>query len=111
MMKSFVYALCGIKAALKSELHMKIHAVCAILAIILASYLKINSVEWSIILLCIGAVIALEMINTSIEAVVDMVSPNFHPLAKKAKDVAAGAVLVMAIITLICGCLIFLPKL
>lgn len=110
-MVKFKYAIEGIISAYRSELHMKIHIVMASMAVILGIYCHINILEWCVILLCIGSVIALELINTAIEAVVDLITPNYHPLAKIAKDVAAGAVLIMAIIAAICGIIIFIPKL
>jgi undecaprenol kinase len=68
------------------------------------------TLEWCVILIVIAAIISLEMVNTAIEAIVDLASPQIHPLAKIAKDVGAGAVLVFAIASVIIGGLIFLPK-
>lgn len=110
-MKNFKYAIEGIICACRSELHMKIHIIMAISTIILGIYLHLRIVEWCIVLLCIGLVISLEMLNTAIEAVVDLISPEYHPLAKVAKDVAAGAVLISAITAVLCGMIIFIPKL
>ena len=105
-LKSFSFALNGIKISLRQR-NMKIHVACALLVIALGFYFKITIVDWCILLLCIGVVIALEIINTAIEQVVDLVSPNYNELAGKIKDLAAGAVLVVAIISAIIGCVIF----
>lgn len=68
-------------------------------------------IEWIFILLCIGGVITLELINSSIENVVDLVTEETHPLAKKAKDMAAAAVFFFALVSVVIGCIIFIPKL
>ena len=86
---------------------MKIHVACALLVIALGFYFKITTTDWCILLLCIGVVIALEIINTAIEHVVDLVSPNYNEIAGKVKDLAAGAVLVFSIIALAVGVLVF----
>ncbi len=106
LLKSFSYALNGIKISLKQR-NMKIHIVCALIVIALGFYYAISTTDWCILLLCIGSVISLEIINTAIEYVVDLVSPNYNELAGKVKDLAAGAVLVFAIISAIVGCVIF----
>ena len=104
--KSFTYAYKGIKVAL-SQRNMRVHMVCALLALLTGFILHINSVEWCIISLCIGLVISFEMINTAIEYVVDMISPEFNEKAGKIKDIAAGAVLVISIVAFICGIFVF----
>lgn len=104
--KSFIYAFNGLKIAL-SERNMRVHIVCALTAIILGFVLHISMMEWIIVLICIGLVIALEMINTAIEYLVDLVSPEFNEKAGKIKDIAAGAVLVISFFVLIVGGLIF----
>jgi len=108
--RSFVYAGRGIKAVFRSEPNMKIHIFISILVIIGGFIFRINVIEWCFCLLCMGLVIGAEMINTAVENVVDLASPDFHPLAGKAKDIAAGAVLICAIISIIIGLLIFIPK-
>lgn len=104
--KSFTYAYKGLKVAL-SQRNMKVHVVCALLAMALGFIFHINTVEWCIISLCIGLVIAFEMINTAIEYLVDMISLDFNEKAGKIKDIAAGAVLVISIVAFICGILVF----
>lgn len=109
LIKSFRYAFYGIFTAL-TEQNMKIHFVSAVVVIIAGFFTDLSISEWLVIILLIALVISTEMVNTAIETVVNLVSPEFHPLAKKAKDVAAGAVLVFAIASAIIGLLIFIPK-
>lgn len=109
--KRFACAWAGMMAAVKEEAHMRIHIALAVVAVIAAAIFRISRMEWLILLLTIGSVIALELINTAIERVVDLVTADFHPLAKAAKDIAAGAVLVAAIVAVIVGITIFLPYL
>ena len=108
--RSFVYAGRGIRLVFSSEANMKIHIVVATLVVICGFIFNINTTEWIACLLCIGLVFGAEMINTAIENVVDLASPDHHELAGKAKDIAAGAVLICAIVSIIIGILIFLPK-
>jgi len=89
---------------------MKIHCVAAVLVITFSIYFQLSAVEWLFILFAVGGVFALELINTAIERTVDLCTKDFHLLAKQAKDIAAGAVLVYAILSVIIGCIIFLPK-
>ena len=81
-----------------------------VLVVIAGVILKISAIEWCICMVLFGLVMALEHVNTAVEAVVDMVTEEYHPLAKVAKDTAAGAVLIAAIMAAIAGCIIFLPK-
>lgn len=110
LFKSFKYALEGIKYAFKYEQNIIVHTVVMMAVIIMGILLKISYVEWLICLILFGLVIATEMINTSIEAVVDLVTEKKHPLAKIAKDTASGAVLIFAITAAISGLIIFIPK-
>lgn len=109
LLKSFRFAFAGIKVGMK-ERNMRIHITCAIIVIIAGIFTHLSAVEWLILILTISLVIGMEMVNTAIENVVDLVSPEYHPLAKVAKDVAAGAVLVFAIASVIIGIIIFIPK-
>ena len=104
--KSFTYAFKGIILSIK-ERNMKIHVGCAILSILFGFLFNITITEWFVILICIGAVLALEMINTAIEHLVDLVEPNYNPKAGAIKDLAAGAVLVFSIISALIGIMIF----
>lgn len=107
---SFRYAWCGIKTAFKEEQNLKVHMIATGLVLLFGFLFKISYVEWLICLILIGMVISLEIINTAIEATVDLACPKIDPKAKVAKDAASGAVLVMAIISAIIGGMIFLPK-
>ena len=111
MIRSFIYAISGIAATVKSERNMRIHLAAAVAVVVLGAWLGLDGREWAAIVICCALVMSLECLNTAVEAVVDLSSPNIHPLAKKAKDCAAGAVLVAAIGAAIVGCIIFVPKL
>lgn len=108
--KSFRNAFSGITQAWKTEGHLRFHFLATGVVILCGFLFHISLTEWLICLCCITLVIAAELINTAIESVVDLCSPEMHPLAGKAKDVAAGAVLVTAIGAAIIGAIIFLPK-
>ena len=110
LLNSFKYAIEGINYAFKFEQNIIVHTIVAIIVIILGLTLKINEFEWLICFILFGLVIATEMINTSIEAVVDLACPKKDPLAKIAKDTASGAVLVFALTAAISGLIIFIPK-
>lgn len=105
-LNSFKYALKGIRLSVKQR-NMRIHLLCALAVILLGFYFKIKIGEWCILFLCIALVLSLEIINTAIEHLVDLVSPDRHATAEKIKDLAAGAVLVSAIITAVIGAVIF----
>jgi len=108
--QSFGYAIKGIRHVFGTEVNMKIHIAISVLVILCGIAFSISLTEWIFCLLCIGLVVAAEMMNTAIENVVDLASPEQNPLAGKAKDIAAGAVLVCAIISVFIGLLIFIPK-
>ncbi len=108
--KSFVYAFSGIRTALKNEPNIRIHLVLAILALILGIILKLSYLEWLLLMFTIFYVITLELLNTVLEQVVNLVSPEIQPAAKIAKDVSAAMVLVAAILSIIVGIILFLPK-
>ncbi|WP_022752820.1 diacylglycerol kinase family protein [Butyrivibrio fibrisolvens] len=109
--KSFGYAFEGIFNTIKDERNIKIHLVVTTLVIIFGFILKISLSEWFVCILLFAIIIPLELVNTAIEAVVDLASKDYNPLAKKAKDAAAGAVLVAAILAAVIGGIIFFPKL
>ena len=108
--KSFGYAFKGIDDVIKHEPNMKIHVVVAILVVIMAFILKVSIIEWIILVLLIGAVLAAETINTTIENLVDMYTKEYDEKAKIVKDTAAGTVLIIAITSAIIGLIIFIPK-
>lgn len=109
-MKSFFHALSGIKYAILKEHNMIIILLAMIVTIIAGIYFKISATEWLFCILSIGLVAATEMINTSIEALVDLVSPEYHVLAKISKDTASSATLIFSITSFIGALVIFLPK-
>ena len=110
LINSFKYAIEGIWKSFKTERNMKIHIFVMILVIIAGFILKINKYEWIACILCFAIVISGELFNTAIETVVDMVMPYKNDKAKIAKDIAAGAVLTLAIGAAIVGVIIFVPK-
>lgn len=102
-LKSFGYAINGLITLLKSEHNTWIHLFATMVVIIAGFIFHISVLSWFMIVVAIALVWITEAINTAIESIVDLVSPEFHPLAKKAKDVAAAAVLIAAIIAVIIG--------
>ncbi len=110
-LRSFTYAFQGWWFVLRTQHNAWIHAVASVIVVPLALWLRVSRLELAVIFLAITAVWVGEFINTAIEAVVDMASPEFHPLAKIAKDVAAAAVLLAAIAAVLIGLLILGPPL
>ena len=108
--RAFNNAFMGIVYCARHERNMKIHIIAACLVGCLAWWLQLDRFEILILLLTIASVLVTEMINTVVEAVVDIVSPGVHPLAKIAKDVAAGAVLIATIVALLVGYILFFDK-
>lgn len=109
-LKSLGYAWQGIRYSIAKEQNFKIQVVAAFIAIVLCILLKCSSVEWMIILICIAAVLSLEMMNTVLEKICNLLQTTFNPEIKIIKDVAAAAVLLTSIAAAICGTIIFLPK-
>ena len=109
--KSLGYAFEGIRTGIRKERNMKIHCLAVIAVTAAGTFLHIKPVEWCIWLLLVGLILSLELVNTALDAVVDLVTKEKKPLAKIAKDTAAGAVLVSAIAAAIIGCIIFVPYL
>ncbi|MFN8285168.1 MAG: diacylglycerol kinase family protein [Chitinophagales bacterium] len=105
--KGFSYAIKGIAVAVKEQLNLKIHLVAVLVVIAAGIYFELDAVEWAILFLTFGMVIVAEMLNTAMEYMVDFVSPQIHPMAGKIKDVAAGAVLIAAIIAIAVAITIF----
>ena len=106
-LKSFGYAFAGIIVAWRTQAHMRLHFLAAIIVIVLGFYFNIEAWEWIAILICIGLVISLEMINSALEKLCDFISRDRHEFIKYIKDVAAGAVLVASIIAFWIGIIIF----
>ena len=101
----------GILVFIREGTHAKIHLFAGSVVVFLGWFFNISKTDWLLSLLCIALVLSMEAINSAIEYLVDLASPNFHPLAKKTKDVAAGAVLIASIFALVIGLIIFLPYL
>ena len=108
---SFGHAMRGVATALRSEVHLRFHAVATVAVIGLGFYYGIARLEWALLALAVAGVWTAELLNTAIEALTDLASPDWHPLAGKAKDVAAGAVLLAALGALVVGALVFGPRL
>ncbi len=108
--KAFEHAFNGMGYFISHDRNGKIHFALAVLVAVAAFFFKLSATEWCILLLCTGLVISLEMMNHAIENLCDVVHEAHHPLIKIAKDVAAAAVLWSAIISVIIGLLIFIPK-
>ncbi|WP_396136029.1 diacylglycerol kinase family protein [Bacillus sp. NEB1478] len=108
LISSFKYAFEGIVAVFKNEQNFKIHTIISVVVILTAIALDFSNLRMIILLIIIGMVLALELVNTAVEKTVDLVTQNVHPLAKQAKDAAAGAVLVFSIFAVIIGILLFI---
>jgi diacylglycerol kinase len=107
----FGYAFSGLRYVLRTQLNMRVHLTIAFLALLTGLILRISAIEFAILFLTIAIVLITEMLNTVLELCVDLASPQYHPLAKIAKDVSAGAVLLSAIFSVIIGLFIFVPHL
>jgi diacylglycerol kinase len=108
---SFRYALEGLRYVVRSERNARLHLISAIIVILISAWLALPAAEWALIIAAIALVFAGEMLNTVVELAIDLISPEFHPMAKNVKDVAAGAVLVAAIAAAGIGFLILGPRL
>lgn len=108
--KSVGHACNGIRAAVRSEQNFRIHLIAGVAAILLSFCLKISTIQFLIIIVCIGSVLATELINTAIEKLCNWVSPQLDPGIKIIKDLAAAAVFVTSLAALICGGIIFIPR-
>lgn len=108
-LNSVKYSVQGLSYSYKSEQSFWLHAGATILAIILGIICKLKALEWAIIILALGIILAIELINTAIEAAVDLTTTQIHPLAKIAKDCGSAASFVMSIITFIIALLIYVP--
>lgn len=105
--RSFLFALQGFRFAIQSERNIKVMLGGASFAIVMGIIVGIDLVSWAIVLLCCGVVIAAELLNTAIETVVDLVSPEYHPLAGRAKDISAGAVWALCFVVACVGIVVF----
>ncbi len=110
LLNSFKYAIEGFFYTVKNEQNMVIHLLVTMIVIVGGIFFKISLLEWLVCLLFIGLVIGTELLNTAIEAAIDLTCPDKNSLAKVAKDTAAAAVMVFALAALIAGIIIFLPR-
>ena len=110
LIRSFGYALSGLRISILEGANFRIHIFCSVLVFIAGLYFNISYAEWLIVLICAGFVLCMEMINTAIEHLCNVVHKEIHPGIKITKDIAAGAVLLSAVIAAICGGIIFIPK-
>lgn len=108
--ESFRYAFEGVRTAFQEERNMRSHVFSTIIVIILSYFLSLSLNEWLWILFACFAIIVMEILNTVVENIIDFVSPNYHPLAKKVKDMAAAAVLFTSFFSMITGGIILVPK-
>jgi diacylglycerol kinase (ATP) len=108
-LKSFDYAFKGMVHAMRTQHNIWIHLLITGLLIFLGFYYNLNSIEWSLILISIGMVLGMEIINSAIEGLTDMVSPEYDHFAGKVKDMAAGGVLFAALTAAIVGVIVFYP--
>jgi diacylglycerol kinase (ATP) len=110
LIRSFYCAWSGIKSCFASEPNFRIHWIAVVVTILFSLLFKISTAEWVFVGFCISLVTIMEMINTAIEKLCDVVHKEFHPGIKNVKDMAAGAVLVSAFFSLITAAVIFIPK-
>jgi diacylglycerol kinase len=111
LITSFRHAIDGVVYVVSHERNAQIHFVVALLVIALAVWLQLSILQWALVLLAIGLVFTSEMLNTVVELLVDLSTQEIHPLAKHAKDVAAGAVFLMAVVAVVIGFLVLGPPL
>ncbi|MEK4732919.1 diacylglycerol kinase family protein [Paenibacillus sp. FSL L8-0641] len=104
---TFRYAAEGVMYALRTQVNMRIHVAVALLVIVAGLTLHISRLDWLFVCVAIAIVNVAELFNTAVEAAVDLISPDIHPLAKAAKDTAAGAVLLAAVFAVIIGIFVF----
>jgi diacylglycerol kinase len=110
VLQSFVFAFNGLKDCILHEKNFQVQFVISIFVVALGFLFSISNAEWLVILICFAVVLSLEIINSAIEKLCDLVCPTFNLTIKKVKDMSASAVLFSAIISFIIGCIIFLPK-
>ena len=105
--KSFLFAVQGFRTAVATERNIKVMIVVGVLAVVSGALVGLDPLSWAIVLLCCGVVIMAELFNTAVETVVDLVSPEFHPLAGRAKDIAAAAVWFLSAVVAVVGVIVF----
>jgi undecaprenol kinase/diacylglycerol kinase (ATP) len=108
--KGFIYAYNGLKVFFAHERNGRIQLLIAIVVVLLGAVLQVSPADWIVLLFCIALVLSLEMMNSAIEKICNMVQPTFHPAVKTIKDISAGAVLWVSVISTIIGGIVLLPK-
>ncbi len=108
LVKSFGYAAQGVASA-AGERNFKVDCIAAVIAFTLCAVLQVPLWGWAAVAICVGVQLAMETVNTAVEAVVDLASPGLHPLAKRAKDCAAGAALITACASVVVACIVYIP--
>jgi diacylglycerol kinase len=111
VVRSFGFATAGIMTLVLTQPNARVHVVLGAGAASVAFWLGLSAMEWAVLALTVGLVLVAEAVNTAIEAAVDIASPSIHPLARQAKDIAAGGVLISAITAVIVGVALFGPRL
>lgn len=110
-LQSFRHAMDGLLAVLKAERNMRYHLLAAVIVVVFSLFMRLTREEWLVLILVIGLMFFAEIINTSLERLVDLTTnKKYHPVAKEVKDMAAGGVLVISVIAVVIGLIIFLPK-
>jgi diacylglycerol kinase len=109
--KSFRFAFDGLRSLFKFEHNSRIHILATVAAIIMGIALKLNHYDWALLIIVICFVFLAELLNSSIESIADHVNPEWNELIRRAKDYGAAAVLISAIVAIVTGCLIFIPRL
>ena len=109
--RSFKYAFQGVSYLLRSQPNARIHLAATVMVVLLGFWLAVDRTEWCLLTLCVGLVFGAEALNTSLEELTNLVSPDHHPLAGRAKDTAAAGVLFLAGAAAVTGGIIFIPKL
>ena len=110
-LQSFIFAFRGLGCVIRCQHNFIIHLVIAFIVVIAGLTCRLNAAEWCLIIFCISLVFSLEVINTAIEKLVDFISPGYQEQAGMVKDIAAAAVLIAALGSVIIGSIIFIPKL
>ncbi|MBP3894805.1 MAG: diacylglycerol kinase family protein [Atopobiaceae bacterium] len=105
--RSFLFALQGFRTAVATERNIKVMLGGFVFAVVMGIILRIDAIGWACVLICCGAVIVTELVNTAIETIVDLVSPEFHPLAGRAKDIAAAASWTMSLTSVLVGLIVY----
>ena len=109
--RSFLFALQGLRTALATERNIRMMLGGLAFAVTMAAVLRVDAIGWAVIIVCCGTVLSTELINTAIETVVDLVSPEFHPMAGRAKDIAAAASWVISLTAALAGIVIYVRAL